>query len=206
MERSTIPLAFSLPLVKIGVTHNLWMRTVCFKWWSHFLHTLHYATNHPKKSLISQYGRPHSLGCNHSIFPIYRSKCSGIHSAQAKHFSSRFHRQLAKQHEVHGLILNTRKSQASLKWSKIQLQIQINGLINLVLMQYLRFAHDTPPGRKKTVHHLMYYVRFFSFICFLCFLSIDVFAFISFSSFHFHTPKFGRSICKLTATCKTSDS
>lgn len=27
-------------------------------------------------------------------------------------------------------------------------------------MQHLRFAHDTPPGRKKTVHILMYYVCF----------------------------------------------
>lgn len=60
---------------------------------------------------------------NHSIFPIHIDRIAARHSQlRAKHFPSRFHRQLAKQHELHGLILCTRNNRRHLKWSKIPMQ------------------------------------------------------------------------------------
>ena len=74
----------------------------------------------------------------------------------------------------------TRKSQPpkiERRRKKKQTQIQMNGLINLVLMQYLRFAHDTPPGRKKNRPQFDVYI--YIYVCFFFFHSFHFISFIS---------------------------
>lgn len=85
-------------------------------------HTHYTLQSSEKIAFRNMVARTHcaDCGCNHSIFPIYidgsaaaAAAAAAAFSIQAKLRPSRFHRQLAKQHEVHGLILYTRKSQAS---------------------------------------------------------------------------------------------